>query len=269
MKKGVISVFLAAILILTGCAGTAAEESAVPTVPTAEVILPTEQETVPETTVPAGPVLLECPESGKVCVGFLPTEAGSWRYVVIEDQAAAVAAYDQAAGSIYSDEWWIKGDRTKGLMVVYGEIWDFVESGELVYSLGRVKAEDAAGLYALCEEAAREAGWKEPVNPEQLHDITRATLRLSGKEIPVDDPAALAQLEGMLGSAKYSLGGTSCPFTALLDVQRQDGQVLTIALATDSCGVWMSEGYFYDYGNDSQPLYDLFGVTLKFGEPVQ
>ena len=33
----------------------------------------------------------------------------------------------------------------------------------------------------------------------------------------------------------------------------ETGEILTVALATDSCGVWMSEGYYYSYGSDSQP----------------
>ena len=53
------------------------------------------------------------------------------------------------------------------------------------------------------------------------------------------------------------------------DVETEEGESLTVVLATDSCGVWMSEGYYYSYGSDSQPLYDLFGVTLEFGKFVE
>ena len=223
-------------------------------------------ECVPETMESAGPQLLEHPEPGKVCVSFLPTESGgTWRYAVIEDQEAAVAAFEKATGAIYSDEWWIKGDRTQGLTVVYGDYWDFVESGELVYALGRVKAEDAAELYALCAATARELGWKEAVAPEQITGIVSATLRQEEKEICLTDPVALAQLEAMLAAGTYEVGGTGCPFTALLDLQQETGETLTVALATDSCGVWMSEGYYYSYADDSQMLLDLFGVTFPFG----
>ena len=270
MRTKLFAVLLALCLVcnLSACAAPVQDIPVTTTLPQTE---PTEP--LPETTAamtePEGPILLDRPESGKVCVGFMPTEAGSWRYVVIEDQEAAVAAYEKASGAIYSDEWWIKGDRTKGLMVVYGEIWDFVESGEMVYALGRVKAEDAADLYALCAEAAREAGWKNAVVPEQLTGIVSATLLASGKEIMLTDGAALEKLEGMLTAGKYALGGTGCPFTARLDATLESGETLTVALATDSCGVWMSEGYYYEYGSDSQPLYDLFGVTLEFGNIVE
>ena len=271
MKKRFFCAVLAAtvLLSLTACQDETVEAPAT----TAAVATTETVETVPETTAaPTVPVALEDNVAGKVCVGFIPTEAGSWRYAVIEDQEAAVAAFEKATSAIYSDEWWIKGDRTRGLFVEYnGEIWDFVESGELVYALGRVKAEDAADLYDLCAEAAREAGWKDAVAPEQLAGMVSATLRQGdlALTLTLTDGAALEKLEAMLVGGKYALGGTGCPFTAWLDVEVESGEVLTIALATDSCGVWMSEGYYYEYGSDSQPLYDLFGVTLEFGNIVE
>lgn len=264
MNKGMIAVLLTLCLLLSLAACEKTE--IIETVP-ATVRTEAAAETAPEVTEPGVPWLLEHPEDGKICVGFVPTEAGSWRYAVIADQEAASAAFEKAVCAKYSDEWWIKGDKTVGLMVVYkGEFWDFVDSGELVNALGRVKAEDAASLYAFCAGTAWEAGWKDAVTPEQIVRITSATLRLSGKEIRLTDGAALDQLDGMLSQGKFSLGGTGCPFTALLDLELEAGEVLTIALATDSCGAWMSEGNYYDFGSDSQPLYDLFGVTLKFGE---
>ena len=266
-KAAIMALALCLLLGLTACKEETGETSA-----TGETVRETTEaivETTAEPTEPAEKYLTDN-VNGKVCVGFLPTEAGSWRYAVIEDQEAAVAAFEKATSAIYSDEWWIKGDRTKGLFVEYnGEIWDFVESGELVYSMGRVKAEDAADLYALCEEAAREAGWKDAVTPEQLTGIVSATLRQGEISVSLTDAAALDQLEDMLSGGKYELGGTGCPFTAWLDVETEAGETHTVVLATDSCGVWMSEGYYYSYGSDSQPLYDLFGVTLEVGKIVE
>lgn len=272
MKKKLLCAAFAVIclLSLTACK----EETKAETVSTTAATLPQTTEAVPETTAEATesatPVLLADNVDGKVCVGFIPTEVGNWRYAVIEDQDAAVAAFEKAVGAIYSNEWWNKGDKTTGMMVAYGgEFWDFVDSGELVCAIGRVKAEDAADLLALCTAAAREAGWKLAVTPEQLTGIAAATLRVSGKELPLTDGAALDKLEVMLSGGKFSLGVSNCPFTARLDLEMETGEKQTIALATDSCGVWMSEGNCYDYGSDSQSLYDLFGVTLKFGEILE
>ena len=270
MKKTRFTILLLCILLmgLTACGNDTLPEETTAVTETKEPITAETTESIPLATEADGPQLLERPVDGKVCVGFIPTEAGSWRYVVIQDQVAAVAAYEKAVNAIYSDEWWIKGDRTKGLMVVYGELWDFVESGELVYSLGRVKAEDAADLYDLCAAAAAEMGWKEAVAPEELTGLVSAALRQGEMQITLTDPHALDALEGMLSAGEYSLGGTSCPFTAWLDVETETGEIHTIALATDSCGVWMSEGYYYDYGSDSQPLFDLFGVKSVVGQLV-
>ena len=265
MKKMLCALLLLLLLLgLTACKEETAEPVPTTVAETTESV--TENtEAITETTASG---MLEDNVDGKVCVGFVPTTAGSWRYAVIEDQEAAVTAFEKATGAIYSDEWWIKGDRTTGLFVEYnGEIWDFVESGELVYALGRVKAEDAADLYDLCVEAARKAGWKDAIKPEQFTGIASATLRAKAEEYTLTDDAALDKLESMLSSGKYELGGTGCSFTALLDVTLESGEILTVALATDSCGVWMSEGYYYSYGSDSQPLYDLFGVTMDMVAP--
>ena len=262
-----VSIVILTVCLLWNLSGCTPNTEPPETVPAVTETTESVTENIPQTTETAVPQLLEHPEPGKVCVSFLPTEAGgAWRYAVIEDQEAAVAAFEKATGAIYSDEWWIKGDRTLGLTVVYGDYWDFVESGELVYALGRVKAEDAADLYALCAATAREMGWKEAVTPEQFTGIISATLRQGEEQVQLTDPAALTQLETMLASGTYELGGTGCPFTALLDVGLENGETLTVALATDSCGVWMSEGYYYEFGSDSQSLYDLFGVTLEYGQ---
>ena len=248
------------LLSLTACKADKAEEPIAATRPEA---VETTVETTEEPTEIASPAQLKHLEDGKVTVGFLPTNK-NWQYVAIEDQEAAVAAIEKAVSSIYSDEWWIKGDRTLGLQVEYeGEIWEFVESGELVYPLGRVKAEDAADLYNLCVEAARAAGWKDALKPEQLANFVSATVHRKGNQYQLTDGERLDKLESMLSGSKYVLGGTGCPFSALLELTTQSGETLEISLATDGCGAWRSEGYYYEFGSDSKPLYDLFGVALE------
>lgn len=268
MKKSTILYLLAVCLMfnLTACAQAPETQTAVPAITVTPETTSAPVETTDAPTEPVGPVLLENAADGKVCVSFLPTEEGSWRYVEIPDQEAAVAAYNKAVDAVYSDEWWIKGDKTIGLTVVYnGEFRDFVDSGELVYALGRTKAEDAAELYALCAAAARDAGWKDAVTPEQLQGIQSAVLSQGDTEFSLQDPESLGKLEAMLTAGKFSLGGTGCPFGVLLTVTVDSGEELTIALAADSCGVWMSEGCYYEFSNDIQPLYDLFGAALSFG----
>ena len=268
MKKTAAMILAVCLLLsLTACEEEIAESPVTAPVETTESVAETTE--APLETAVSG--WLEDNVDGKVCVGFVPTAAGSWRYAVIADQEAAVAAFEKATSAIYSDEWWIKGDRTMGLFVEYnGEIWDFVESGELVCALGRVKAEDAADLYALCAKAAKAAGWKDAVKPEQLTGIVSATLRFGdsgAQEVLLTDVTALDQLKGMLTGGEFYLGMPNCPLTARLDLETEAGEILTVALATDGCGIWMSEGNCYDFGSDSQCLYDLFGVDLEMVAP--
>ena len=131
MKVRIFRVFFALCLI-TSLAACGNEQAVSSTVPVTETVEMTETAALPtEVTAAAEPAQPE------VVVGFLPTNK-PWQYVAIEDREAAVAAMEKAINAIYSDEWWIKGDRTNGLQVEYqGEIWTFVESGELVYPLGR------------------------------------------------------------------------------------------------------------------------------------
>lgn len=267
MKKRNLSILLMLCLLmgLTACKEELQETFAATAPIVAEFTEPAETATAP--TEPES-LLLDQNVNGKVCVGIVPTEVGHWQYAVIEDQEAAVAAFEKATGATYSDEWWIKGDKTIGLTVEYnGEIWEFVDSGELVYALGRVKAEDAADLYALCAQTAREAGWQEGgIEPQRITGLVSATLRQGDTKCQLTNSVSLRKLEGMLSGGKFSLGGFGCPFTVLLDMETEEGAILTISLAADGCGAWMSEGNYYDFSNDSQPLYDLFDVTLDFGK---
>lgn len=248
-------VLTALLLALTGCREkeipvTTVETVAETTAAVAEATLPVETE--PEE------VLLERPISGQVCVGIIPTEVGYWRYVAIEDQEAAKAAYEKAAAAMKEGEPYVKGDRTTGMLVAYGDYWEILESGDMAASLGRVKAPDTAEMYEICMTAAEKAGHQEAVKPEQIVDVTRATLIQDGQELVLTDPDKLQTLETMLSGAEFYLGTTQCPFGWLLTMETAAGETLTVTIAVDGCGTWMSEGMYYDFGNDRKPLIELF-----------
>lgn len=258
MNRIIAYVVLSVLLLaLSGC-----REKEIPVV-TVETVAETTAVAV-ETTVPVETepeeVLLERPVSGQVCVGFIPTEVGYWRYVAIGDQEAARAAHEKAAAAMVEGEPYEKGDRTVGLMVAYGDYWDIMETGDMAASLGRIGAEDGAELYRLCLDAVHAAGKKEAVKPEQIVDVTSAVLQFGEQEIPLTEPEKLAALEKMLAGAEYYLGTTKCPFGYLLTMETAAGETLTITIASDSCGTWMSEGMYYDFGSESKPLLELFGV---------
>ena len=110
----------------------------------------------------------------------------------------------------------------------------------------------------MCLEAVHAAGRKEAVKPEQIVDVTKATLRQDGQELVLTDPVKLEKLEAMLSGAEYYLGTTRCSFGWLLTMETAAGETLRVTIATDSCGTWMSEGMYYDFGSDSGPLLELF-----------
>ena len=82
-------VLSALLLVLGGCRGRE-----IPVVVTESTVVTAVETAVPVETAAVEEILLERAENGKVCVGFIPTEVGNWRYVVIDDQEAAVAAWE-------------------------------------------------------------------------------------------------------------------------------------------------------------------------------
>lgn len=269
-----IAAYVILTALLLALAGCREKEIPVITVETAaETMAAAVETTVPMETQPEA-VLLEKPVSGKVCVGFIPTEVGYWRYVVMDDQEAAVAAYEKAAAAMVEGDPYKKGDRTTGMMVAYGDYWDILENGDMAASLGRIGAKEASELYQLCLEAVHTAGRKEAVKPEQITGLTKATLQKGrdvrvpaaflqiqeGQELVLTDPAKLEKLEAMLSGAEFYLGTTRCPFGYLVTMETAAGETLTVNIATDSCGTWMSEGMYYDFGSENKPLLELFGA---------
>lgn len=257
-KHFVFALCLLMVLCFPGCAREEIPEAAtLPPVAT-EVVLETTAQPQPM----PGALLADC-VSGQVCIGITPKNTGNMQYAILPDQEAALAAYQQAVSNPYSGEWYIKGDEATGLTVWYREnCWEFMRSGELVYCLGRVKAQDAAPLYELCAAAARDLGWQEAVRPEHLKGITAAALSIGGQSISLTEPEKLQQLESLLSGSTKLLMGAGCPFGAELALTLADGKDCTIALATDSCGTWRSQGVYFEFGSVSKPLFDLFGIVL-------
>ena len=79
----------------------------------------------------------------------------------------------------------------------------------------------------------------------------------------VTDAESLAALQKLLSRATYLGGGAGCPFGDFLTVIRDDGQTLTISVATDSCGALCYNGNsYYNYGKQEKlkaifPEWDL------------
>lgn len=198
--------------------------------------------------------------SDALCLALLPmgvsTAGDDYRYRVLPEEAAAL--YEQVVSEA-SGEWtYLDGDTPSGLRLVDGDgNWaEFTAEGVWIGAAGRSEGEAAAELYALCRRAATDAGVGEPVRPEDLHGIRAATLDYLGTRRIVYDPY-LEELENML-AASTPLFSAACWFTATLTLELEDGSERQLAMATDSCGTWMSNGACYRYAPDNLAFFALF-----------
>ena len=244
----------------------------------AEDTIPTEttQYTTQQTQVTTVPSIAEtAPESEtyeltteydrtKLCLRFQPTRdttsGEDARYFTPIQQDKWISAFETALDKADTDAHWEPGDSSMGIWIRYQDHWwELLTRGEiLTLGSGRISAADAAALYEMSMEAAEALNMEEPVRPSQIKNIKSATLDWNGTHT-ITDPQKLKTLEGWLSNSIELHGGANCWFTALLSLTLDNGDVLTLSMATDSCCSWLSEGVFYDYGSfDNAKFYELF-----------
>ena len=110
------------------------------------------------------------------------------------------------------------------------------------------------GLYDRIMDIAKTRTAWEWVDLSEIRDIVRAEMRMklgrnSEEQIQiVEDGQSLKELEHLFSNAKYC-GLTGCPFTAKLLLTREDGKIITLQIATDSCDTMiLGTSAGYDYG---------------------
>ena len=222
--------------------------------------------TVPSTQFqPETPELTQERDPEKICLCVQPTGVISSgdenRYYTPKEQDIWFGAYEIAAASRIADEYWNPEDQSTGVWLRYqDEWWRFLKNGDiLTLSNERIPASQCQELTALVEDALSVIGLPEPVRPEQVQSLRKATLDWNGIHT-LTEPEKLSQLERMLSSSQELRGGANCWFTALLTLEREDGTVLTLSMATDSCGTWLSQGVFYEYSQGNESFYALFSA---------
>lgn len=194
----------------------------------------------------------------------LSNSGDDYAYIYYQNQEKAVAALEQAMEKVQQDRGWKAGEESLGIYVIYQENWwNFTRDGAMV-GRGRVEAEDAKAIFSICLEAAEAIGRQEPVRPEKIRGIQSATLLHDGATV-LTDGKALWKLEQWLANSEELFGGASCWFTALLTLELENGEQVTISIATDSCGTWMSEGVFYQYAHGNEEFFELFA---EYGKKV-
>lgn len=237
-----------------------------PTLPAQTAAAPTlPPETFSTASQSASGVLLNDPVPDSLCICIRPTERSAEDrhfYALCPDQAAATAAFD-AAYAKRIDGKATNGEALTGLMVHGrdGMLWYFTESGALCNPWERIEAEDAADLHAICLALAREVGYREALRPNEIRDLTSATMVFNDQTRTVTDSASLAKIEKWLStSTPCGPGGASCWFTAFLTLETADGNSHTVAIATDSCSTWITEGICYEYPSENEDLFSLFSM---------
>lgn len=102
-----------------------------------------------------------------------------------------------------------------------------------------------------------------PMRPADIYDLVDARLIVQGKTYPISDKNNLPEIEKMFSTADViEMGGTGCPFGAVLIMTRADGATRTATIATDSCAVYRSDGVYYDYSDgDNSRFFSMFGLS--------
>lgn len=198
-------------------------------------------------------------ERDKVCIAVLPTgisfSGDDFRYIVPENQQLWISAYQRAVENASDGYAW---DGSRGYYICYGEEWwEVTESGAML-GVGSVSPENAAELVALCQAAVADAGIIPPVKPEDFTAIRSATLDWNGTHT-ISNQADLSKIENWLANSR-EIRGAGCWFTGMLTLELESGEVRTIAMATDSCGTWLSEGVIYQYASGNEEFFSMFAA---------
>ena len=217
-------------------------------------------------------------DDNKVCIAVQPTglvsEGGGYLYIIPEDQVTLQEYYTAANASAHTYTKWDSSNKRAGWWIVYqGQWWQVTESGAMFgtdpvnWDGITIDADDAKKLYEFCDAAVKEAGIAEPVRPGDITEIKSATLYWNGTHT-VTDEYALNKIEKWIANSREE-GSVSCWFSAQLTLELENGETKTIAMATDSCATWMSEGVAYGFGeitdegiNGNEEFYSLFAPSV-------
>jgi beta-lactamase regulating signal transducer with metallopeptidase domain len=241
------------------------EQKEIPeTIPVTEPTqMPTE---IPDDAPPVNlPELLhEQPDPDKICIGVQPTALSTScydLYYIIPENQELLLEYYQAAISRGTELFWDNNGKMAGWYIFYqGREWQVFEDGSLRGDMS-IAGSDTTELIALCKDAITKAGMGEPVRPEDISGIISATLYWNGSmtfsdpdllkgAYTVTDSFVLNRLETLFSNSSY-YGSVRCPFTAHLELSLETGETILLAMGTDSCASWMSQGVAYGYGEQT------------------
>ena len=217
------------------------------------------------------------PQKDKICLAVMPDgiskAGGDYRYLIPEDQTSWMDAYKEMRSHASGSGIWLENEKSYGIWIVYNDEWTCVTDQGFIFDFAkRVNIENAARLYFLCLEEANTNGTGSPLRPENIPQISSATLEYQGT-YTVTDRSTLNDLRKILFTSKELHGGAACPFTAALTIEFEEKDTETIYLATDSCAVWLTDGVYFEYFGytDIEDIYNIFkekAVEAKSNESL-
>jgi len=168
------------------------------------------------------------------------------------------------------------GEEEMGYGIEYGgNVWGVFSGGYVCLLYGKDYNIDNdyeiiiydPSLCSLSERVLKDAVDYISVKPEEIKDITSATLVYSKEEFDrtkqeVTDRKSLRKLEKLLSSGKH-IRGSGCPMgKAILTLRRTGKKDICVTVATDSCAVFRLNGVCYDYGSieNADKLRKIFNI---------
>lgn len=218
-----------------------------------------------------------------VAVIFYPTQPNIGNAYIPDDQVAWKTAISNATKHMqdkkydvfpYADMrpiyfiWQHDGFDESWTLANDGSLWGGQNTPDSeLFKNNYIAPEDATELAKLMNQAYERLEIN-PVEPSQINDISKAELIVKDKSYVIEDPDSVRKLEEVLKSGKRQ-NGTGCSFE-VLRLYRKDGSKIDIAIATDGCAVWHSDGIYYKYGENgkAEAIFKLFGIDLPVIVPT-
>ena len=104
-----------------------------------------------------------------------------------------------------------------------------------------------------------------PFDPKQISDIVSAEVTYTPYRSDktyiqsIEDRNDLQLIEERIRLAKPLGGITACPLNeAVMTLENEDGTVMLIRLASDSCPIYFANGICFDYGGNNRDVLNLF-----------
>ena len=155
---------------------------------------------------------------------------------------------------LYSN-WWKEYDcQELGYQVRYNDVSLDVNSNNILINQTEETFEINKKLCSLIQEIVEEKLNYRPLDIKSIKNIVSAKLDYRNRKDKktysqtIKNKKVLRTFEKWFSNAEVFRGGSGCPFTdALLTLTLENGEIIQLSIASDSCPVFMANGVYYDY----------------------